>query len=133
MFNCLHLSNLDIEDLSDNQQNDSSNKQHKIESLERQLREKDALIEQLLDQINEMKNSFHALMERTENGSASDSKAASQSTVNGERCPTAEERTHVAKIPIAEDESYFMTYAHYDIHFEMLSVSFSSPFSICYL
>lgn len=57
-----------------------------------------------------MKKSFHAWVDRSTD------------------CPTAEkslhaEQTHVAKIPISQDEPYFQTYAHFGIHYDMLSVS----------
>lgn len=76
--------------------------------MERLLKEKDAHIEQLLEHINHMKRCFHAWVERSDN-----------SLNELENL----EQTHVAKIPIKVDESYFMTYAHFDIHYDMLSVS----------
>lgn len=65
----------------------------------------------MLEQINEMKSKFHAWVERTE---AENLDLPASKTV---------EHTHVAKIPINEDEPYFMTYAHFSIHYDMLSVS----------
>ncbi|XP_031623582.1 protein arginine N-methyltransferase 1 [Contarinia nasturtii] len=108
----------DIEELE--KSHSDSNKisdAHKIESLERQLKEKDVHIEHLVDQISEMKKCFEAWIERCSetNGSKSD---FSQLTHD---LPENTEQTHVAKIPIKVDESYFMTYAHYGIHYEMLS------------
>lgn len=94
--------------------------------MERQLRDKDALIEQLLDQINEMKCNFHAWVERAENGAMCENNT-SENEVNSE---SHVKQTHVATIPIQEDESYFMSYAHFDIHYDMLSVSFLPDSSI---
>lgn len=98
---------------------------HRIECLERELKEKDVLIEQLLDQINQMKSSFHAWVERTETSAKPSGSKQLQPQENGEDANSSqiEEQSHVAKIPIRDDESYFMTYAHFDIHYDMLSVS----------
>lgn len=89
------------------------------------MKEKDVLIEQLLDQINQMKTSFHAWVERTGTDANPSGSEQMPPTVNGEDVNRSEieEQTHVAKIPIESDESYFMTYAHFDIHYDMLSVS----------
>lgn len=111
---------VDIEDLKDTQADDSSTSDaQKIEYLEQQLKEKDALIEQLVDQISKMKVNFHEWVERMENVPAPD--ASSSENAISENAENVE-RT-VAKIPIEDDESYFVTYAHFDIHYEMLSVS----------
>lgn len=92
---------------------------NKIGSLECQLKEKDDLIEQLLEQIHQMKSSFHAWVDRT---SENDMAESSEEIL---AVPTAvAEQTHVAKIPIKEDQSYFSSYAHFNIHYDMLSVSF---------
>lgn len=110
---------LDIEDLKEAAPNATISEAHKIETLERQLKDKDALIEQLLDQINEMKCNFHDWIERAENGGGCDENTSKEdSTVESE----THKQTHVATIPIQEDESYFMSYAHYAIHYDMLSV-----------
>lgn len=104
------------EDAPNTQINDT----HKIESLERLLEEKDAHIEQLLEQINQMKQIFHAYVERSENGPKP---AVGNSQTERQEESENGVQSHVAKIPIYEDESYFMTYAHFDIHYAMLSVS----------
>lgn len=106
----------DIEDLKESLPN---GKTSEIDILKEQLKEKDVLIEQLLDQMNQMKSSFHAWVERTANEPAD---LSENSVVN---MPTAElvEQTHVASIPIDQDEPYFITYSHFDIHYDMLSVS----------
>lgn len=93
--------------------------------LEQQLKEKDVLIEQLLEQINQMKSSFHKWVDRTETdlgvGTSTEMK---NDPVNGVGDITEiEQPTHVAKIPIRDDEPYFMSYANFDIHYDMLSVS----------
>lgn len=111
---------VDIEDLKDAKSDSTTNDAHKIESLQRELREKDAMIEQLLEQITHMKtmmsSNFHEWVDRLE-------KSSSPSTANGttEKADSGEKT--VAKIPIEDDESYFVTYAHFDIHYNMLSVS----------
>lgn len=114
---------LDIEDLKNGQSDGKTSDAHKIESLERQLKEKDSMIEELLEQINQMKSTFHAWVERTEAGS-SQTHASESSNGVGDHSEL-EEMTHVAKIPIKEDESYFTTYANLDIHYDMLSVSWN--------
>lgn len=88
--------------------------------MKRQLKDKDALIEQLLDQINEMKSNFHDWVERAENGDITESSTSQNNVIE---VSDIQEQTHVATIPIQQDESYFMSYAHFDIHFDMLSVS----------
>lgn len=119
-YNIIFHRFLDIEDLKEDAPNSQINDIHKIESLERVLKEKDAHIEQLLEQINQMKNCFHAYVERSGNGSKS---AAGNSHTECQEESENGVQSHVAKIPIYEDESYFMTYAHFDIHYAMLSVS----------
>lgn len=98
------------------QSNCKANDAHKIEALERQVKEKDVLIEQLLDQINEMKSSFHAWVDRAD-------QPMTENTADNMSVSRSAQPTHVAKIPMNQDESYFMTYAHFDIHYDMLSVS----------
>lgn len=103
----------DIENLNENcQSNDETNDACKIETLQQQLEEKDVLIEQLLEQINQMKKSFHAWVDQT---------AANESTSVAENSGKTLEQTHVAAIPISQDESYFASYAHFSIHYDMLS------------
>lgn len=94
---------------------------NKIDSLGQQLKEKDTLIEQLLEQISQMKTSFHALVESTDPGSKSGTSSESVNGV-GDHSEVGEP-THVAKIPMRYDESYFVTYSNYGIHYDMLSVS----------
>lgn len=94
------------------------------------------LIEQLLDQINQMKGSFHAWVERTETGAKSSGSiempaAANENGENVDHLPENEGPSHVAKIPMYEDESYFMSYAHFDIHYDMLSVSTMTMTTFC--
>lgn len=107
---------LDIEELE--KSTPDSNKisdTHKIETLERKLKEKDVHIEHLIEQINQMRKGFNALIERSETN-----ESTSETTPDELK---DSEQTHVAKIPMKEDESYFVTYAHFDIHYDMLSVS----------
>lgn len=68
-----------------------------------------------------MKSSFHALVERSDPESKSETSSESANGV-GDHSEVAEP-THVAKIPMKYDESYFVTYANYGIHYDMLSVS----------
>lgn len=113
--------------MKDTQSEATSTESHRIEHLERELKEKDVLIEQLLEQINQMKSGFHAWVERTDaNAKPSDTDGLlPPPQVNGEDADGEhyEDPTHVAKIPIKDDESYFMSYAHFNIHYDMLSVS----------
>lgn len=90
---------------------------HQIEDLQRQLREKDALLELLVLQISQMKASFHSLVERTTDSSTP---GAAQHSSLDEALPP---QTYVGQVPIKDDEGYFSTYAHFDIHLDMLSVS----------
>lgn len=125
---------LDIEEFKDIQSDAKPNDTHRIDCLEQQLKEKDVLIEQLIEQINQMKNGFHAWVERAETGCSSTCTTQETATVNGENVDRSshEEQTHVAKIPIKDDESYFMTYARYDIHYDMLSVSSTATlYTVC--
>lgn len=120
------VKKLDIEELKDVQSDATSNDSHRIECLERELKEKDVLIEQLLEQINQMKSGFHAWVERTDtNARPLNSEQLQPPQMNGEDVDDAhdEEPSHVAKIPMKDDESYFMSYAHFNIHYDMLSVS----------
>lgn len=111
--------------MKDVQSEDTASDSHRIECLEHQVKEKDVLIEQLLDQINQMKTSFHAWVDRTETDANASGSEQMPPTINGKDANRSEidEQTHVAKIPIQDDESYFMTYAHFGIHYDMLSVS----------
>lgn len=88
---------------------------HKIEDLQRQLAEKNLLLEHLMAQIEQMKMSYHALIERTDSNNLS-------STI-GSSSDSAISQTYVGQVPVKEDEGYFNTYAHFDIHHDMLSVS----------
>lgn len=98
----------------------TTNDLHKIESLELKLKKKDDIIEQLLDQINQMKTSFHTWVDRTGNGPIPNT-SSSENEMSDKL--EVDEQTHVAKIPIQLDESYFTSYAHFDVHYDMLSVS----------
>lgn len=97
------------------QPEDKASESHRIECLDQQLKEKDVLIEQLLDQINQMKSSYHGLLSMVdENGSG-----GMPTTVNGDEG----EQSQVAKIRLDDDANYFETYASFHIHYDMLSVS----------
>lgn len=88
---------------------------HKIEDLQRQLAEKDILLEHLIGRMEQMKMSFHRLLERSDDkNTVSDAAAASSNSEIVQTC--------VSDLPMNEDESYFNTYAHFDIHHDMLSV-----------
>lgn len=50
-----------------------------------------------------------------------DDNKATVTESNGD--PDESSITHVAEIPMDEDQSYFASYAHFHIHHEMLSVS----------
>lgn len=91
---------------------ESSRDAYKIQDLERQLREKDATIEQLMFQINQMQITFHDWVERSDDNRKTKS-------IRDEN----QQLTQVSDIPINADESYFSSYAHFHIHHEMLSVS----------
>lgn len=84
---------------------------HVVEDLQCQLQEKDAVIEHLLHQIEQMKISFHSLIERTD--------------TNAKNNPTLQRgATCVGQVPLLhDDQAYFSTYSHYDVHHDMLSVS----------
>lgn len=90
---------------------------HKIEDLQRQLAEKNILLEHLMAQIEQMKMSYYALIERTDSNNFS-------STI-GSSSDSAILQTNVGQVPVKEDEGYFNTYAHFDIHHDMLSVSWT--------
>lgn len=84
---------------------------------ERQLKEKDATIEQLLFQISQMQGTFRKWVDQA----ADEKDAEQQPEQNGEHSETGP--TTVAAIPMYADQSYFSSYSHFDIHHEMLSVS----------
>lgn len=88
---------------------------HKIEDLQRQLAEKNILLEHLIAQIEQMKVSYHGLIERTDTNNLS--------STMGSSLDSAIIQTNVGHVPVNEDEGYFNTYAHFDIHHDMLSVS----------
>lgn len=98
-----------------NQKTTSSEGQRCVE-LERQLKEKDATIEQLLFQISEMQGSFRKWVDKTADG-IDEEQRPEQNGECSESGPTT-----VAAIPMNEDQSYFSSYSHFDIHHEMLSV-----------
>lgn len=81
--------------------------------LERQLKEKDATIEQLLFQISQMQGTFRKWVDEKDEEQHPEQ--------NGESSETGP--TTVAAIPMNEDQSYFSSYSHFNIHHEMLSVS----------
>lgn len=80
------------------------------------MKEKDAVIEQLKFQISQMQKHFQDLIERTDTKSI-------QSSPDDENGDESTPQTHVAEIPIGQDQPYFSGYAHFDIHHQMLSVS----------
>lgn len=88
---------------------------HKIEDLQRQLVEKDVLLEHLIGQIEQMKTSYHGLIERT----------TSNDGPTGSQLDADILQTYVGQVPVKDDEGYFTTYAHFDIHHDMLSVSWT--------
>lgn len=76
------------------------------------MKEKDGVIEHLFQQIEQMKISFHYLIERSD----SNAKGNTTGLLLGPAC--------VGQVPIVDDDrAYFSTYSHYDIHHDMLSVS----------
>lgn len=87
---------------------------HKIEDLQRQLAEKDILLEHLIGQIEKMKTSYQELIERTETSNGPTTVGLSSDATIVQTC--------VGQVPVKEDEGYFNTYAHFDIHHDMLSV-----------
>lgn len=98
---------------------------HQIEDLQRQLKEKDATIEHLLEQMNDMRATFHALIDRNEVKQNADGSSKTQNENSGKESPENSllMPTNVAAIPMFQDQSYFETYAHFNIHHDMLSVS----------
>lgn len=81
---------------------------HQIEDLQRQVEEKDGIIEHLFHQIEQMKLTFHDLIERTDTNAKSSVASVPQPSVG--------------RVPIDDDDrAYFSTYSHYDIHHDMLS------------
>lgn len=89
-----------------------------ILSLFIQLAEKDTVIEHLCHQIEEMKIHFHCLIERADTMAKTPATFMEpQAIATGPAC--------VGQVPLYEDDkTYFSTYSHYDIHHDMLSVSF---------
>lgn len=85
--------------------------------LDRQLKEKDATIEQLLFQITQMQSSFRKWVDQTVD-ERDEEQQPLQNSESSETGPTT-----VAAIPMNEDQSYFSSYSHFNIHHEMLSVS----------
>lgn len=95
---------------------------HKIEDLQRQLAEKDILLEHLIGQIERMKTSYHGLIERTDSNNVP--------ALIGLSSDADISQTYVGQVPVKEDEGYFNTYAHFDIHHDMLSVSWSQKLKL---
>lgn len=100
---------IDIEDLDDA---DSSNATNTVQRLQDEVKEKDATIEQLQLQISELQKHFLNWIDISD-----------KNTSDSEEKLDELSKTHVAEIPIDEDQSYFASYAHFHIHHEMLSVS----------
>lgn len=96
---------------------DSSSAKNKIQNLESELKEKDTVIEQLQFQISQMQRHFQDWIERT------DTKSSASKPDDEQNVEESSAQTHVAEIPISEDQPYFTAYAHFDIHHTMLSVS----------
>lgn len=108
------VSSTDIDGLKSASVNDvEKSDTHKIEDLQRQLAEKDVLVEHLIGQIQQMKASYQGLIERTD----------SNGVVTGTPSDGDQVQSYVGQVPIKDDEGYFTTYAHFDIHHDMLSVS----------
>lgn len=64
-----------------------------------------------------MQSSFRKWVDQTADSTDGDQQPG-QNAENPETGPTT-----VATIPMNEDQSYFSSYSHFDIHHEMLSVS----------
>lgn len=90
-------------------QNDSQ----RIQELERELSEKNSMIETLCQQIDEMKSSYCNLLDSSTGGGS----------IKLEPLEPIKPQESVGEVPIKDDEGYFNTYAHFDIHHDMLSVS----------
>lgn len=96
---------------------------HIVQDLQRQLQEKDAVIEHLFHQIEQMKVSFHSLIDRTDTNVKNNASANAATLLRGATC--------VGQVPILQDDqAYFSTYSHYDVHHDMLSVSFLFGFLV---
>lgn len=102
--------------------NNTKSQAHIIEDLQRKLNDKDAVIEHLTYQMEQMKNSYRFLIEQTDNngGSISNNSIADSPLHKQIRLEQAQ---NVAEVSAEDDEAYFSTYAHFDIHHDMLSVS----------
>lgn len=109
----------DFEDLAESNQQTTTSDGRKCLELERQLKEKDATIEQLLFQISQMQGTFKKWIDH--DGTDDGKMEEQQPQQNGERSENGP--TTVATIPMNQDQSYFSSYSHFDIHHEMLSVS----------
>lgn len=101
--------------------NNPKSEAHIIEDLQRQLNDKDAIIEHLTYQMEQMRNSYRFLIEQSDSN-------VNNKTVNSPlhkqmRLDQIQLQTHVAEVAPEDDEGYFSTYAHFDIHHDMLSVS----------
>lgn len=91
-----------------------TDKTNTVQKLQVEIQEKDAIIEQLQFQISEMQKHYQDWIENV------DKKYNDKESEENLNEPN---KTHVANIPICEDQSYFASYAHFHIHHEMLSVS----------
>lgn len=89
---------------------DQPNLHEIIEKLNKQLMEKNVLLEQACQDIDKMKKTFHNLVEKTENKPKQLSKDGTP-----QEC--------VGNLSLLDDEGYFSSYSHFGIHHEMLSDS----------
>lgn len=101
----------DIEDFKGS--DDANSSDTKIQNLKNELETKDAIIEQLQFQISQMQKHYQDWVERSESNPVGNS--------TNEVEPF--QRNNVAEIPMDDDHGYFASYAHFNIHHEMLSVS----------
>lgn len=85
----------------------------RIEELTKQLIEKEVLLGEAIQQIGQMKASYRSLLDRIDNKTDS-----SNGNVSENEMPK-----NVAGVSVQDDEGYFNTYSHYEIHHDMLSVS----------
>lgn len=106
---CIFIT--DIDELQISHSNDFVEKKSesvRIDELERTLDEKNKLIEFLINRIEQMKTGFRCLLDA--DGESSNSKKHKV-------------QEFVGDVSVRDDEGYFITYSHFDIHHDMLSVS----------
>lgn len=103
----------DVDELPSAARSESTEKtdSQRVEELERLVQEKNKVIECLAGQIEQMKSSFRSLL------------GAEGETAEAFANERVKPQTFVGEVPIGDDEGYFNTYSHFDIHHDMLSVS----------